>query len=133
MHRETSLSKRTEHSEESSLFDPQRWGLPTEAITNLADHLPEHCPEVDTSKSGIYYPVDKATSEGKENHKRWAYEYGAIVICPPKRNAKHPWSKSLRVWVASIRQIIETGFDKLLNTFRFDRERPLVTKLRGFI
>jgi len=39
MHKETSLSKRTEHSEESSLFDPQRWGLPTEAITNLAERL----------------------------------------------------------------------------------------------
>ncbi|MCH8292362.1 hypothetical protein IH992_14810 [Candidatus Poribacteria bacterium] len=35
-----------------------------------------------------------------------------------------PWPKSLRRWVASIRQIVETVNDKLHNTFRLDRERP---------
>jgi len=83
----------------------------------------ERCPEIGTSRRGIYYPVDKGF-EGKKNHERWAEEYGAYVICPPKRNAKEPWSKELRRWVASIRQIVETVFDKLLNTFRLDKERP---------
>jgi len=83
----------------------------------------EDCPEIGTEKGGIYYPVDKGF-EGKENHERWADSYSAYVICPLKRNAKKPWSKSLRVWVASIRQIVETAFDKLLNTFRLDKERP---------
>jgi len=94
-----------------------------ESFFYLRAHPSEGCPEVGVSHRGIYYTVDKGF-EGKENHKRWAEEYGAIVICPPKRNAKHPWPKALRVWVASIRQIIETAFDKLLNTFRLDKERP---------
>ena len=34
------------------------------------------------------------------------------------------WPKALRRWLASVRQIIETINDKLLNTFRLARERP---------
>jgi len=97
--------------------------LLAESFFYLRAHPSEHCPEVGVLHRGLYYPVDKGF-EGKENHERWAEEYSAVVICPPKRNAKHPWSKTLRVWVASIRQIIETAFDKLLNTFRLDKERP---------
>jgi len=83
----------------------------------------DRIPEIGTAKAGLYYPVDKGF-EGKENHHRWATAYGATVICPPKRNAKKPWSKALRRWVASIRQIVETVNDKLINTFRLDIERP---------
>jgi hypothetical protein len=34
------------------------------------------------------------------------------------------WSKRLRRWVASIRQIVETVYDKLFNTFGLWGERP---------
>lgn len=71
----------------------------------------------------VYYPVDKGF-EGYQNHKRWREAYGAYVICPPKSNSRNPWPKALRRWVASVRQIVETVFDKLLNTFRLSRERP---------
>ena len=71
----------------------------------------------------VYYPVDKGF-EGYQNHERWQEAYGAYVICPPKSNSRNPWPKELRRWVASIRQIVETIFDKLLYTFRLDRERP---------
>lgn len=71
----------------------------------------------------LYYPVDKGF-EGYQNHTRWRHVYGAYVICPPKRNSRKPWPKALRRWVASMRQIVETVFDKLLNTFRLSRERP---------
>ena len=64
-------------------------------------------PEIGTAKTGMYYPVDKGF-EGKENHHRWVTAYGAAVICPPKRNALRQWPKSLRRWVASIREIVET-------------------------
>ena len=83
----------------------------------------DRIPEIGTAQTGLYYPVDKGF-EGKENHHRWATAYGANVICPPKRNAKKPWPKALRRWVASIRQIVETVNDKLINTFRLDIERP---------
>ena len=56
--------------------------------------------------------------EGEENHRRWLDLYGVRIICPPKRNSyKRSWPKRLRRWVASIRQIIESVYDKLFNAF----------------
>ena len=73
--------------------------------------------------SGAYI-ADKGF-EGTENYLRWLESYGARVIHPPKRNSrKRSWSKRLRRWVASIRQIVETVYDKLFNTFGLWRERP---------
>ena len=75
------------------------------------------------------YIADKGF-EGEENHRRWLENYGAHIIHPPKRNSrKKHWSKRLRRWVASIRQIIESVYDKLFNTFGLWRERP--HELRG--
>jgi hypothetical protein len=69
------------------------------------------------------YVADKGF-EGIENHKRWLECYEAQVIHPPKRNSRRPWSKRLRRWVASVRQIVESVYDKLFNTFGLHRERP---------
>lgn len=69
------------------------------------------------------YVADKGF-EGQETHQRWWLGYEAQLICPPKRNSKHPWPKPWRRWLASIRQIVETVYDKLHNTFRLNRERP---------
>ncbi len=78
---------------------------------------------VGSAFSGAYV-ADKGF-EGAENHRRWLDHYGAEVIHPPKRNSKkRSWSKRLRRWVAGIRQIVETVFDKLFNTFGLWRERP---------
>jgi hypothetical protein len=72
--------------------------------------------------SGIYV-TDKGF-EGAQNYRRWLECYGAEVIHPPKRNSRKPWSKRLRRWIASIRQIVETVYDKLFNTLGLWRERP---------
>ena len=71
------------------------------------------------------YVVDKGF-EGEQNHRRWLECYGARVICPPKRNGrkKRSWPKGLRRWVASIRQIVETVYEKLHDAFGLRRERP---------
>jgi Transposase DDE domain len=70
------------------------------------------------------YIADKGF-EGTENHLRWLESYGARIIHPPKRNSrKRRWSKRLRRWVAAIRQIVETVYEKLFNTFGLWRERP---------
>jgi len=69
------------------------------------------------------YVVDKGF-EGAADHRAWYQHYGARVICPPKRNSTQPWSKRLRRWLAGIRQMVETVYDKLYHTFRLDRERP---------
>lgn len=69
------------------------------------------------------YVADKGFS-GRENRARWYDLYHAPVISPPTRRSCHPWPKALRRWLASIRQIVETVYDKLHNTLRLDRERP---------
>jgi hypothetical protein len=70
------------------------------------------------------YVADKGF-EGEENHRRWLDLYGACVVCPPKRNGrKRRWPKRLRHWAASIRQIIESVYEKLHDTFGLRRERP---------
>jgi hypothetical protein len=78
---------------------------------------------VGSSSEGTYV-VDKGF-EGEENHRSWLESYGVHLICPPKRNGrKRRWPKRLRRWVASIRQIVETVYEKLHNTFGLRRERP---------
>src|SRR5918995_1922664 len=62
------------------------------------------------------YVLDKGF-EGAENHRRWLDNYGARLICPPKGNAREVWPKRLRRWVAGIRQIVESVYDKLFNAF----------------
>jgi Transposase DDE domain len=69
------------------------------------------------------YVVDKGF-EGQANHQTWWRAYGAQVICPPKCNSRVPWPKRLRRWLAGVRQIVETVYEKLWHTFRLDRERP---------
>lgn len=70
------------------------------------------------------YVADKGF-EGEENHWRWLQCYGVRIIHPPKRNStKRRWPKQLRRWVAGIRQIVESVYDKLFNTFGLWRERP---------
>ena len=50
--------------------------------------------------------------------------YGAWVIRPPKRNSRNPRPKELRRWLAGMRQMVETVFDKLHHAFRLAWERP---------
>lgn len=69
------------------------------------------------------YVADKGFL-GQQAHRRWCQCYGATVIAPPQRRSKHYWPKALRRWLASIRQIVETVFEKLHNSFRLNRERP---------
>src|SRR5262245_24313763 len=75
------------------------------------------------------YVVDKGF-EGAAWQTTWQQRYGATVICPPKRNSTRPWPKRLRRWLAGVRQIVETVYEKLAHAFRLDRERP--HDLQGF-
>ena len=76
-----------------------------------------------------WYVADKGFA-GQVAGQRRRDRYGAWVICPPQRNSRNPWPKALRRWLAAIRQIVETVFDKLHHTFALDREGP--HQLDGF-
>jgi hypothetical protein len=41
-----------------------------------------------------------------------------------RSSKKRSWSKRLRRWIAGIRQIVETVYDKLFNAFGLWQERP---------
>lgn len=69
------------------------------------------------------YVTDKGF-EGQARHQFWQQNYGAVVLCPPKRNSTHPWPAPWRRWLAGIRQIVETTVGSLQHVFRLDRERP---------
>jgi hypothetical protein len=94
-----------------------------------ADPNPRLKKSVGMAFLGAY--VAEKDFEGEENHRRWRESYGAHIIHPPKRNSrKGSWSKRLRQWIAGIRQIVESVYDKLFNTFGLWRERP--HELEGF-
>jgi hypothetical protein len=69
------------------------------------------------------YVGDKGFA-GRANRARWYTLYQAQLISPPTRRSRHPWPKALRRWLARIRQIVETVYDKLHNALRLNRERP---------
>lgn len=101
------------------------------AETFLAARCVSHprLPEVGLPAVGCYV-ADNGFC-GQERQQRWRDAYGAQFITPPQRTkALRPWSRRLRRWLASIRQIVETVHEKLLYTFRLDRDRP--KELQGF-
>jgi|CXWL01.1.fsa_nt_gi hypothetical protein len=85
-------------------------------------------PEVGRPAQGTYI-TDNGFC-GKSNRQRWQQWYSVQVITPPQRSHSNSWSKALRRWLSGLRQIVETVHEKLLNSFRLDRERPHL--LQGF-
>jgi hypothetical protein len=80
-------------------------------------------PSVGSPAHGSYV-ADKGFA-GERPRRRWQQQRQVDLVTPPHQTSKRiRWSKALRRWLASIRQIIETVNDKLLNTFRLARERP---------
>jgi hypothetical protein len=78
-------------------------------------------PSVGSPAQGVSV-ADKGFA-GEQVYQRWQAWYGAEVVSPPHQRSKARWSKPWRRWLARLRQIIETSYDKLLNTFRLARER----------
>ena len=62
--------------------------------------------------------------EGRQRHQRWASEYGAIVLAPPRDDRRLAWPSSWRRWHARLRQIVEVVHGKWTEVFRLDEERP---------
>jgi hypothetical protein len=69
------------------------------------------------------YVVDTGF-EGRTWHQHWKHAYGTVVIGRPRRTSPQAWPKRLCRWLAGVRQIVETVFEKLDRTFRLEGERP---------
>ena len=69
-----------------------------------------------------FYVVDKGFS-GPKRKRFWKERYGAEVVGAPQKGHGPAWPGEWQKWVCSVRQIIETVHDKLLNFFRLHSER----------
>ena len=47
--------------------------------------------------------------EGQANQAMWRQTSGAQGICPPQRQRRTPGPKSLRRWLAGVRQVVDNG------------------------
>lgn len=86
----------------------------------------EETPAMPTAGTGTrlkWYVVDKGFS-GPRRKRIWKERYGANVVGAPQKGHGTPWTPEQERWVASLRQIVETVHDRLLNFFRLARERP---------
>jgi hypothetical protein len=61
---------------------------------------------------------------GPQLQTHWREAYGVTVVAPPRKDAKHPWPKPLRQWLAGLRQIVETVNGKLITVFGLADDRP---------
>jgi hypothetical protein len=85
-------------------------------------------PSAGVEIGGGYYLMDKGFT-GARWHQSWREELGIRPICAPQvvnrdNPGKRPWPKEWRVWLASLRQVIETVHEKLLNFCRLHSDRP---------
>lgn len=86
-------------------------------------HRPDpRLPSVGRSVCGVY--VVDTGFEGCAWHQHWWLDYGSRVFGRPRRTSRYAWPKPLRRWLAGLRQIVETVFDKLDTIFRLEWERP---------
>jgi hypothetical protein len=74
------------------------------------------------SVCGVY--VVDTGFEGHAWHQHWRVAYNSRVIGRPRRTSRWAWPKPLCRWLAGLRQIVETVFEKLDTIFRLERERP---------
>ncbi len=76
-----------------------------------------------------YYLADNGF-EGVANVRHWNLDYGAMVMAALPPSQLDAWPKSWNRWLKSLRQIVETVYDKLENWFGLGRDRN--HELSGF-
>ena len=80
-------------------------------------------PSAGAAPRGQFYVLDRGFS-GPHRHQQWRTAFGVEIVCAPQKRHGTPWPRERRLWLIRLRQVVESVHDKLLNTFRLDRERP---------
>jgi hypothetical protein len=62
--------------------------------------------------------------EWRANRTRWVQHDEALTVCMPNRSRPSGWPKALRRWRAGGRQIAETVFARLMDSFGQTHDRP---------
>jgi hypothetical protein len=93
----------------------------TEMLLALRSQVRPAIPSVGRPALGPYL-ADQGFA-GDRTHEMWRAMYGATVISEPQVNSRDTWDEKSRRWLHSVRQIVETVYDKLTNFLRLDRER----------
>lgn len=93
-----------------------------ETLLALRQHPHPRLASVGSPAQGVYL-ADKGF-EGAEATARWREQCDAEVIVPPRRTAHAAWSPEWCRWFASLRQIVESVYEKLHVAFGLSRERP---------
>lgn len=93
-----------------------------ETFFALRQHPDPRLPSVGRPSRGEYLG-DKGFA-GRQRQVQWQQQYGATLLAPCPRNDRYQLPKPWRRWLASLRQIVESVFAKLQQTFRLQRERP---------
>jgi len=76
-----------------------------------------------------YYLADNGFIGAAKAH-HWNVDYGAMLIAAPARLKEDIWPRLWRNWLKSLRQIVETVYDKLENWFGLGKDRN--HELSGF-
>jgi hypothetical protein len=109
-----------------------------EALFYARESQDQRCPCAGKPCSSGVYVADTGFT-GDKRYCTWRDSYGARVLCPPqpvargkkpRKVSQRPWSKEWRYRHASLRQMVETVQEQLLNAFRLAKERP--HEMRGF-
>ena len=90
-----------------------------EALFSLRVHPNQRVNTTGRLVDGVYL-ADKGFA-GRRWLPRWFHQYGAKVIAQGQREQ---WPRPIRRWLAHYRQIVETVFEKLHNSFGLKHERP---------
>ena len=99
-----------------------------EAFFTLRRHPHPRLRSVGRPSRGEYL-ADKGFA-GRQRQRAWKEQQGAILLSLVPRKDRHQLPKDWRRQIASLRQIVETVYEKIHHSFRLRRERP--HDLRGF-
>jgi hypothetical protein len=95
----------------------------TETLLAVRQHPHPRLPSVGAAAVNQTYLADTGFA-GRTCEAHWQQAYGSVVVCAPQRDSHRRWSAPVRRWAAGHRQLIESVFFRVLQSYRLERDRP---------